>query len=157
MSKKLILALTILLVLTACEGKNQLDNAEQQALTYVVELYTEGNRDIGILSKLTGRNKSKESIAHIPTFLEPTGEVRIASKQTDKKERRAIYFYFSPELTKGPSLKGIYMEKRGEQWIYAGDIKVDTLKHKSFTEAEKEGDLKDLKIEEWKKVELKGE
>ncbi|SFX65353.1 hypothetical protein SAMN04487866_11561 [Thermoactinomyces sp. DSM 45891] len=150
---KLSLVIPLLLPLVACG--NDLDTAEKTGLDYVIEVHTNSKRDTVRLSQLTGRNKSKEGIAHIKPFLKPTGTVWVGSKPTSDKNKRAVYTYFSTKMTEETLIKGVYVEQRGDKWIYSGDIELEEFPKIEFDKAKEQKQLQKLKVSEWKQIDIK--
>lgn len=149
--KKIILPLILTMtLLTGCG----LEDEEELALDFVTEIHTESKRNLDKISNFMGRTKTKEGIAHIPSFLKPEGTVWVGSKNDTQKDRKQVYIYFSPEMTSGPILRGVIMEKRGESWIYSGDIEVKNLPKVDFETAEKKGTLKQFGISEWEETDV---
>ncbi|MFC7441144.1 hypothetical protein [Laceyella putida] len=147
------LALTLPLMLAGCGGYEALDGAEKTGLDYVIEIHTAGKRDLDKLSRLTGRTKTKAGIAHIKPFLKDEGTVWVGSTGTEDKDKKAVYLYFDPEMTTDAVVTGVYVEKRGHAWIYAGDIALtQSFAKVDFSEAEDKPELKKLKVAEWEKV-----
>ncbi|SFS88809.1 hypothetical protein [Marininema halotolerans] len=152
--KWIITSFVIFSLLTGCGGYEDLDPAEKVGVDYVIEMYTSSKRDLTHLSQLTGRNKSKEGIAHIKPFLKTTGTVWVGSSPTSNKEKRAVYVYFSPEISSSSVIKGVYVEQRGKNWIYAGDIALKPFPHEPFEKAQEQSSIKKLSVDEWEKVEV---
>ncbi|MBD1371360.1 hypothetical protein IC620_03205 [Hazenella sp. IB182357] len=92
----------------------------------------------------------KEGIAHIEPFLTSTGDVWVGSAPTPEKTKRAVYIYFTPEMTTSKIMKGVYVEQRGSKWVYAGDIPLDDYPKVDFEDAK----VSALKVEEWKEIEV---
>lgn len=150
--------LSIVFILSGCGGYEDLNDAEKTGLNYVIEMHTASKRNPEKLSLLMGRTKTKEGIAHIQPFLQPSGTVWVGSAPTDDKDKTAVYIYFSPEMTTGPIIHGVYVEKRGNSWIYMGDIALENSFDKvDFSDAEETPELKKLKVTEWTKVDIENE
>ncbi|SDZ19996.1 hypothetical protein [Thermoactinomyces sp. DSM 45892] len=129
---------------------------EQVALDYVTEMYAKKDRDLTKLMQLTGKKITKEGLKDIEAYLTIPSTAWIGSTDTNDPNKKKVYVYFSPKATKNEIIKGIYVEKKGERWLYSGDIGgLDKLPKVPFSKFEESKDARNLGVKDWTKIELK--
>lgn len=157
LKRLLLLVSTTTTLLVGCSlFSSGLSTEEQIALDYVTEMHATKDRDLTKLMMLTGKKITQAGLAEVEIYLTSPSTAWIGSANTENPNKKKVYLYFSPEATKKEIMKGIYVEKKGERWLYAGDIAgLEKLPKKPFAEFEESKEASKLGVKDWTEVELK--